>query len=82
MTRDEAIALYLRIPEDGSGEARRQYRQRFAIGRVADSLWDDPAFTLGVEYGMLIALQCAFDLSPGDIWPTAKPEAEGSEGSG
>lgn len=38
---------------DGAGDVREHYRERYGVGGVAERFWNDPAFTLGFEYGLL-----------------------------
>ena len=68
MTREEAIAWYRAIPEHGPYGPRAAYLKEFRIGSVADKIWDSGEFTLGMEYGMMIAIVRIFDLTPRDIW--------------
>lgn len=39
----------------------------FPRGSVAVANWNDGLFTLGIEYGVLLALTEVFDLQPSDI---------------
>lgn len=65
MTKTEAIALFKEIQNGrGTGDLREEFRREFGAGSVAENMWDDPKFTLGVEYGILIALQQVYDLTP------------------
>ena len=82
MTREEAIAWYRAIPETGSFGPRDAYLKEFHIGSVADKIWDSGEFTLGMEYGMMIAIVRIFDLAPRDIWPTLPPPIDPVEMSG
>lgn len=66
MPRDEALAWYRRVPE-GTAPARHAYREQFGAGRIAEMVWNDSSFTLGVEYGIRIALAKAFELTPEDL---------------
>ena len=38
---------------DGAGDIRDHYLEKYGAGDVGIRLWDDPAFTLGFEYGLL-----------------------------
>lgn len=68
MTREEAIAWYRSIPKNGSGHERKSFRdQGFGMGSIAQSYWDEPRFTLGIEYGMMIAIARVFDIKPEEL---------------
>jgi len=65
MTKQEAIKLFREIQNGrGTGDFRTKYLVAFGAGRVAEKIWNEPEFTLGVEYGILIALSKAFDIEP------------------
>ena len=66
LTRDEALAWFKRVP-DGTAIDRAVYREQFGVGNVAAWQWDDPAFTLGVEYGIRMALAKTFDIKPEEV---------------
>lgn len=66
MTKDQAIAWYREITA-GAGVDRYAALDVVRRGKVAVSLWDDGAFTLGVEYGVLIALVRAFGITRDDL---------------
>jgi hypothetical protein len=66
MTREEAIAWYHRIT-GGNGLDRNAALRTLQRGSIAEGLWDDPTFTYGIEYGVLIALIEVFDLQPEDL---------------
>jgi hypothetical protein len=61
-TKTEALAWARRITS-GSGVGRDRYLDRLPRGKVAAYLWNEPVFTLGIEYGVLIALIELFDLN-------------------
>lgn len=61
MTRAEALE-WCRAITSGDGVDRDKYVDRVSRGTLAERYWDDGYFTLGVEYGVLIALIEAFDL--------------------
>jgi hypothetical protein len=62
VTPAEALAWCRRIT-GGEGLDRDSYIDRVPRGNVAEHLWNDGAFTLGLEYGALIALVEAFGLN-------------------
>ena len=66
LTRDEALAWFKRVL-DGTADEREAYRKLFGAGTVAEYLWNDPSFTLGVEYGIHMALVMAFDIKPEEV---------------
>ena len=66
MTKKEAIEWYKKIT-GGAGVDRYAALDVIKRGAIAEKLWDDPAFTLGMEYGVLIALVKTFDLTEKDL---------------
>jgi len=66
MTRQQASEWCKRVQE-GTYEERMWYLKMFGAGTAAIAYWDDGTFTLGIEYGILIALTKAFDLAAEDI---------------
>lgn len=68
MTKEEAIKWYKQIPEYGTYEERSEYKEKFGAGTVAKRLWNQGEFTLGLEYGILIAIARIFDLTPDDVY--------------
>ena len=66
MTREQVLELYNSVP-DGSYPYRNWYAKKFPIGTAAKSYWNDSMFTYGIEYGMLIALAKAFDITPEEL---------------
>jgi hypothetical protein len=66
MNKAEAIDWYKQVT-GGSGVDRTSPLDVIDRGSLAKRQWDDGLFTLGVEYGVLIALVRAFDLTKADI---------------
>lgn len=68
MTRDEAIELCGNIPTDGTFPLREWYCKHFGVGTEAARLMSamDDKFLFGIEYGVLIGLSKAFNLTPDD----------------
>lgn len=66
MTKKEAIEWFKEIT-GGAGVDRYAALDVIRRGSVAEKLWDDPSFTLGVEYGVCIALVKAFNISNEDL---------------
>jgi len=64
MTEEEADRWLQNIIENGTGYARKHYQDFNEIGEVAERLWNDPTFTLGLEYGILIAIDQIYGKSP------------------
>jgi len=68
MTRKQAIEWYRAIQNDaGTFSVRKEYREKFGIGNIAEMLWNDGSFTYGMEYGILIAIAKIFDLTKSDL---------------
>jgi hypothetical protein len=65
-TRDDALAWF-RAVVDGTAPERNAYKEQFGAGNIAERLWHDPSFTLGVEYGIRMALAKAFDIKPDEV---------------
>ena len=67
MKKKDAIGWYKRIT-DGEG-VERHGRILNIIGRgdLAVQNWENPIFTLGIEYGVMIAIVHIFDLIREDI---------------
>lgn len=66
---DLAFALaWWREIRSGGGVDRGKYREAVNPGNVAEHLWNDGAFTLGVEYGVLMALAELFGLSDAQVF--------------
>lgn len=66
MTRQEAARWWLEIRE-GQGVDRGKYRDAIALGGVVKFCGNDGRFTLGVEYGVLMALAEAFGLTDDNV---------------
>jgi uncharacterized protein YegJ (DUF2314 family) len=67
VTKEEAIAWYKEIT-GGAGVDRHSVLNVLRRGRIAEKMWDtDSTFSYGVEYGVLIALIKAFDLTNEDL---------------
>ena len=66
MTKEEAIKWFKEI-SSGTGVDRYAALDIIRRGCIAQDLWDDPVFTLGVEYGVLIALVKAFNILAEDL---------------
>ncbi len=66
MTREEAIAWYTAITT-GDGVDRNAALDVLGRGSIAVGLWNDPTFTYGIEYGVLIALIRVFNLTQDDL---------------
>jgi hypothetical protein len=68
MNKAEAIELFKSIQNGrGTGDLRSKFLENFGAGKLAINLWDDEIFTLGVEYGILVAFMLAFDLKKEDL---------------
>lgn len=66
MSKLEAIEWYKQIT-GGAGVDRDAFLDVVERGGIAVRLWDDCAFTLGVEYGALIALVRVFGITKADL---------------
>ncbi len=66
MNKDQAIKWYREITS-GAGVDRFAPLVVIDRGDVALGLWNDGAFTLGIEYGVLIALVKAFGITREDL---------------
>lgn len=60
MDKKEAIDWIKQI-QSGSGVDR--YAIDVPKGEIAKRLWDDTVFTYGIEYGVIIALMTAFEIT-------------------
>lgn len=60
MTKYEAQKWAREKCERGTGVIRQQFYDKFGAGKVAEALWNNPTFTLGIEYGLLIAVAFVF----------------------
>ena len=66
MTKEDAIRKIFEI-QDGAGINRNDFIDRVPRGRLAVQAWDDDKFTLGTEYGYIIALVEVFGLAKEDL---------------
>jgi len=65
VNKKQAIEWFKAIQNgEGTYTARMTFLEEFGVGRTAETVWDDGVFTLGIEYGILIALSVAYSLSP------------------
>jgi len=65
MTKENAIKWFKDI-QGGSGVNRNVFPQKWR-GAIAKHVWNDVEFDYGVEYGVLIALMVAFDITEDDL---------------
>ena len=65
MTKEQAIKWFKQI-QNGAGTypERTAFLEEFGAGEIARAIWDSGEFTLGLEYGILIALSVVYSLSP------------------
>lgn len=56
MTKDEAQKWARQVAHKGTGAVRQAYLKKFGAGEVAEKYWNAALFTLGIEYGILIAV--------------------------
>lgn len=61
LSREQALQ-WCRAIQRGEGLDRTADLERVPRGELAESSWDDPRFTLGLEYGALLALVRVFGL--------------------
>ena len=66
MKKAEAIKWYKRI-SGGKGINRHKYLYVLKRGRIAKRAWDKAIFTLGIEYGAMMALIEIFNLTKEDL---------------
>lgn len=66
VTKVEAIQKIKEI-QNGAGINRNDFIDRVPRGRLAVQSWDDGKFTLGIEYGYIIALVEVFGLAREDL---------------
>lgn len=64
ITREEAIDEIMAISE---GRGVDRYDREYPRGRIAENLWDNDDFCLGMEYGAKIILMQLFDLQREDL---------------
>lgn len=68
MDKQQAITWFRRIQRGGGAYSERmKYLEQFGAGRTAKAVWHSGEFTLGLEYGILIALAAIFDLQKTDL---------------
>ena len=65
MTRRNALIIIDEI-RNGMGAERDSFPESMR-GSIAKKLWNDGAFSLGFEYGLIQGLMKAFGLSPDDL---------------
>ncbi len=56
LTKSQAKIWVDEVIVNGTGDVRLSYVREFEVGETARRLWNDPTFTLGIEYGILIAV--------------------------
>jgi len=61
MNKEEAKEWVQDCCTNGTGIERNKYRENHGIGKIAEDYWNDPVFTLGIEYGLLIAISRIFE---------------------
>ena len=66
MTKSESIAWFKEI-NAGAGVDRRKRLDVIPRGNIAIREWDSGLFTLGLEYGAMIAIAEIFDLKEKDF---------------
>lgn len=66
MNKDQAIKRIREI-QSGTGVDRTSHLDWLPRGRVAVDHWDDGLFTLGIEYGTMLALIDAFGITAADL---------------
>lgn len=75
MSRQRAITWFKRIQRGGGTYSERmKFLKQFGAGEVARALWHSSEFTLGMEYGILLALAVVFDLQKADLSVDGKGE--------
>ena len=60
MNKEQAESWAIEVSERGSFLIRTEYLELFDAGKIAKKLWHDPVFTLGIEYGIKIAVSRIF----------------------
>ncbi len=61
LTKENAADFTLDMSERGTGGIRDAYRKKYAAGSIAKRLWNRDEFTLGIEYGILIAFAVFYE---------------------
>ncbi len=69
MNKENAVKWYKAI-QNGQGVDRDEYLPVLKRGKIAEDLWNEGSFTLGIEYGVLIALIRIFNLKTEDLTTT------------
>ena len=54
--KEDADKWARELCENGTYPLRMAYKENFGIGEAVEGVYHDPLFTLGVEYGLLIAI--------------------------
>jgi|GEM_PF-2249013 len=63
MKPEQAITWFEQIQSGiGTYPERTAFLEKFGAGSSAKAIWNEGEFTLGIEYGILIALAKAYDL--------------------
>ncbi len=62
MTKEDSLVWSTEMCESGTYEAQKEYKNKHDIGGIAERVWNDPLFTYGIEYGILIAVDKIFNL--------------------
>ena len=66
MTKDQAIKWIKEIQTGGFN--RNEIVDQIPMGKIAVKLWNDsPEFSLGMEYGAIMALMITYDIKGEDI---------------
>lgn len=68
MNKQQAITWFRDI-QQGSGTyaERMEFLEQFGAGRIAEAVWHNGEFALGMEYGILLALARVFGLQKADL---------------
>lgn len=56
ISKQEAQEWSDRMIRGGTYPLRHSYKENNEIGAIAQDVWDDGIFTLGIEYGILMAI--------------------------
>ena len=56
LNKKEAEEWARNLAQNGTYPLRDEYRECVDISEIAKKCWDDPMFTYGLEYGILIAV--------------------------
>jgi hypothetical protein len=60
MNKEEAEEWAKDVCELGTYPYREAYKNKFEVGSIANYYWNEPLFTLGMEYGIKIAVAKIF----------------------